>query len=372
MSQNRILKSDITDTDFVDAYELRSDGYTLFLTVTIASTAFGTNIVTLNSPFTLNTYDDPVEVGDRFRLLGSSGADGYYLIDQILSPTTFTTIEPINNSTGGDGYFMYISGALRVGFDRQRYPAVNVVHDNVQEAIEDLDKAISGGGGGLTPAQHATLRQLIHLADGVGGPYEGFPTNAYREITPLNAAFPTSIIWYTSSAKVAKYVEKTVTYNPNKTPAIIEWKAYNTDGVTVLSTVTDTITYSGPFELYRIRGIVDSGVIVGTLTIETHKYVRQLIHLADGVGGPFEGFTTGAYREILPAANIFPTSIIWYDDITKTKKIVEKTIAYNTNKTVSLVSWKVYDVDGTTVLATVTDTPTYSGVFELDRTRAIT
>lgn len=373
MTQNRLLKSDVSDNEIVDAYELRSDGYHVYLTGPIVSTTSGTKTVVINSSFALNTFDDPVASGDRFRLLGSTGADGYYIIDQILSSTSFSVLESINTSAGGDGYFMYTAGGLHVGFDRLRYPAVNVTHDNVQQAIEDLDLAISGGGGGgLTPAQHATLRQLIHLADGVGGPMEGFPTNAYREILPASAPFPTSVIWWTSAAKVAKYVEKSITYNLNKTPSIIQWKAYATDGVTVLATVTDTITYSGPFELYRVRGIVDNGMLVGNLTIETHKYVRQLIHLADGVGGPFEGFSTGAYREILPAASIFPTSIIWYDDNTKVKKIVEKTISYNTNKTVSLVSWKVYDTDGSTVLATVTDTPAYSGIFETDRTRAIT
>ena len=143
-------------------------------------------------------------------------------------------------------------------------------------------------------------------------------------------------------------------------------------GIIMTGTVTDTITYSGPYELSRVRGIVDLYPIMGNLTAETHKYVRQLIHLADGVGGPFEGFSTGAYREMLPSASIFPTSIIWYDDISKAKKIVEKTIAYNTNKTVSLISWMVYDTDGFTVLATVSDTPTYTGILENNRTRTIT
>ena len=168
MTQNRPLKSDVSDNEIVDAYELRSDGYHVYLTGPIVSTTSGTKTVVINSSFALDTYDDPVASGDRFRLLGSTGADGYYIIDQILSSTSFSVLESINTSTGGDGYFMYTAGGLHVGFDRLRYPAVNVVHDNVQQAIEDLDLAISGGGGGgLTPTQHATLRELIHLADGV-------------------------------------------------------------------------------------------------------------------------------------------------------------------------------------------------------------
>lgn len=113
----------------------------------------------------------------------------------------------------------------------------------------------------------------------------------------------------------------------------------------------------------------DPSTLQGVSEIQ-HAALRQLIHLADG-DGPFEEFVSGAYREILPSASPFPTSVIWYEDISKTQKIVEKTITYNPNKTPATVSWKAYDVDGATVLSTVTDSMTYSGVFELTRTRAI-
>lgn len=102
----------------------------------------------------------------------------------------------------------------------------------------------------------------------------------------------------------------------------------------------------------------------------THRTLRQLIHLAEE-GGPFEGFASGAYQETLPAADPFPTSIIWWTDNTKVDKIVEETITYNSNKTIATDEWKVYDTDGSTVLATVTDTISYTGVFETSRTRTI-
>lgn len=101
-----------------------------------------------------------------------------------------------------------------------------------------------------------------------------------------------------------------------------------------------------------------------------HDTLRKLIHLADG-GGPFEGFTSGAYKEITPTAAPFPTSVIWWTDHFKTSKIVEKTISYNSNKTPSTIVWKAYDIDGFTVLATVEDIINYSGVFETNRTRTI-
>lgn len=105
------------------------------------------------------------------------------------------------------------------------------------------------------------------------------------------------------------------------------------------------------------------------LNAEQHAALRQLIHLADG-DGPFEGFASGAYCETLPAADPFPTSMIWYTASDKLHKIVEETITYNPNKTIATDQWKVYNAAGN-LLVTVTDTISYSGVFETSRTRTI-
>lgn len=110
----------------------------------------------------------------------------------------------------------------------------------------------------------------------------------------------------------------------------------------------------------------------GTLTDLQHSRLRQLIHLADGVGGPMEGFTSDAYRETLPASNPFPTSIIWWESSAKLKKIIEKTLTYDGSFNITTANWKVYDIDGTTVLAQITDTMTLDGPFELSRVRVIT
>lgn len=117
----------------------------------------------------------------------------------------------------------------------------------------------------------------------------------------------------------------------------------------------------------------DEGVVTGLsgsgITATQHKTLRQLIHFIDD--GPAEGFASGAYMETLPSANPFPTSFIWWESAAKLKKIVEETVTYNSNKTIATDEWKVYDTDGTTVLATVTDAISYSGVFETSRTRTI-
>lgn len=106
----------------------------------------------------------------------------------------------------------------------------------------------------------------------------------------------------------------------------------------------------------------------GGLTESAHRTLRQLIHFIDD--GPAEGFPSGAYKETLPSASIFPTSVIWWESSSKLKKIVEKTITW-TGVNASPIVWKMYDTDGSTVLATITDAISFSGVFETTRTRTI-
>jgi hypothetical protein len=108
-----------------------------------------------------------------------------------------------------------------------------------------------------------------------------------------------------------------------------------------------------------------------TVWKSAHAAVRHLIHFIDE--GPAEGFASGAYKEVIGGA--FPTSVIWWESSSKLKKIVEKIITRSgggaTNVKPTPIVWKVYDTDGSTVLATVSDAITYSGVFETARTRTI-
>jgi len=113
--------------------------------------------------------------------------------------------------------------------------------------------ASTSAGGSLTPAAHQTLRQLIHFIS--EGPGNGFATGAFKETLPFSSPFPTSIIWWESSAKLKKIVAKSIAYNPNKTPSTILWEMYATDGVTVIATVSDAISYSSVFETSRTRSI---------------------------------------------------------------------------------------------------------------------
>lgn len=111
--------------------------------------------------------------------------------------------------------------------------------------------------------------------------------------------------------------------------------------------------------------------IGSSLTETEHEKLRQLIHFINE--GPAEGFASGAYKEVLPANNPFPTQIVWWESSAKTQKIYEKLISYSLGKSKpSPIQWKMYAEDGTTLLTTVTDTIMYgTGPFELNRTRTI-
>lgn len=113
-----------------------------------------------------------------------------------------------------------------------------------------------------------------------------------------------------------------------------------------------------------------SGSSGGGITPQQHQTLRQLIHFIDE--GPGDGFASGAFKEVLPAGSIFPTSIIWYLDVSKTQKLVSKTIVWS-GIVPSTITWQVYNVDGVTVAHTVTDNITYvNTIFEQNRTRTIT
>lgn len=100
---------------------------------------------------------------------------------------------------------------------------------------------------------HRSVRDLIHFID--DGPALGFASGAFKETLPSADPFPTSEIWWESAAKLEKIVELTITRDAQKKPTTEVWQMYDTNGVTVLETVTDTIAYSGPFETTRTRAI---------------------------------------------------------------------------------------------------------------------
>jgi len=312
-----LSKSDFQDTDLVDSTELASDGYSSYKTISVTSTTSGSKTVEV-SPSSdifglLFDADAPVSVGDRVLLVGTTGgADGYYTVASVIDNDTFTVLESINTSTGGNAFFIYPPGASLVGFDPTGLSITTA--KNVQDALKDVAQNASG----ITANAHQTLRQLIHFID--DGPADGFVSGAYKEILPSGQPFPTSIIWWESAAKTEKIVEKTYTYNPNKTVSQVEWKMYDTDGSTVLIIVTDSISYvNGIFELSRVRsiGLVTNPVINSlstnsvtqfepevNLTVTGTGFTIDTVVWVDGVARITSFINSGSISCILPAAGL--------------------------------------------------------------------
>lgn len=132
-------------------------------------------------------------------------------------------------------------------------------YNNTQKAFLEGAGITNGlepsGGGGITPQQHETLRQLIHFID--QGPGDGFASGAVKITSPPGNPFPTSEIWYLDGTLNTKLVEKLIIYNGIQVPITITWNMYAIDGVTIIHTVVDTITYTNNvFETTRIRSII--------------------------------------------------------------------------------------------------------------------
>jgi hypothetical protein len=105
----------------------------------------------------------------------------------------------------------------------------------------------AGGWSELAPG--VSIHSVFMLND--CGPFEGFASGAYLEVTPGGTPFPTSWTWWTDTSKAIKIYEMAVTYSGAKITEVIR-RAYDVAGALAI-TFTDTVTYSGPFEVSRVR-----------------------------------------------------------------------------------------------------------------------
>jgi hypothetical protein len=77
---------------------------------------------------------------------------------------------------------------------------------------------------------------------------------AVREITPAGALFPTNETWYRDATKTVVLLDLVYIRDPSGKPTQLIWLIYSLNGVLV-ATVTDTITYSGLYEIQRVRTV---------------------------------------------------------------------------------------------------------------------
>jgi hypothetical protein len=165
---NEISKTDINDSEIVDAIELASDGYYVYRTVSLVSTTSLTREVKISTPTNLDrldNVDEPLQIGDRIEIIGNIAA-GFYTVEDIIDPTdTFKVLESILDSTGGTADFIHPSGASHIGVNS--YSFNNTSSTNLQEILEDFDVAITeadGYGASLPNANY--VGQLLFSVDG--------------------------------------------------------------------------------------------------------------------------------------------------------------------------------------------------------------
>lgn len=238
-----VSRHDISDADFVDSPELASDGTSAYASFTVVSTTSGTKVVVLalngDGQGIRDQTEVPVEAGDSVVLTGTSGGlgNGTFTVASVTDNLTLVVTESIGTSTEGSASFRYPAGSTKVGIRATSAPGVSP--KTVQAFVDG----------------HAALQELVHMADGVGGPFASSLTGAYRETLPAADPFPTSIIWWTDATKVRKIVQKILTLNSSKLPTVIQWSVFAADGTTVVGQVTDAISYSAVFETSRTRTI---------------------------------------------------------------------------------------------------------------------
>jgi len=153
-----ITNKDIEDGSIIDAEELASDGTSEYNTgVSVVSTTASTKEVlfTGTNLYLIRDKDARAESGDKIVLSGTTGADGTYTIDEVLTDTKVTVVESINDSTGGTASFRYPPGASKVGVDPSSIAGTSAT--NVQQVLEEIS-----AGSGWGEDDHENADTLVH------------------------------------------------------------------------------------------------------------------------------------------------------------------------------------------------------------------
>lgn len=98
---------------------------------------------------------------------------------------------------------------------------------------------------------HQALLDIVHFLE--DGPGDGWASGAVcvRIGTAPNAG---GWVWYTSTALSARIIDMTINYATNSIlPSTKVWRLYAANGTTVIRTLTDTYTWTGPILTQRQR-----------------------------------------------------------------------------------------------------------------------
>lgn len=225
-------RADLSDADFLDAPELLADGSTLtpFRSITgLLSINAGSSQVTVPSTelLTLNR-DAPIEAGDLVVISGATAGNGSYTITAIISEQVFeVTPAPSGTGSGGTASFYYPAAATRIGVNPSG--RTNFSANTLQGALNQLDAAITGGGGsGVTSIDFLLENE------------PPAPSNNYSNI--ISGALVTQEDWRRADTTLIK--RNSYTYTSGRVTSETR-NVYAANGTTIIGQLTVAYTYSG-------------------------------------------------------------------------------------------------------------------------------
>lgn len=77
------------------------------------------------------------------------------------------------------------------------------------------------------------------------------PTSGYKELLPEGSIFPNTEIWYADYSKTKKIIEKNIVWS-GVVPIKIDYKLYDTDGITITKHIQDEMNYTNKIFLTTI------------------------------------------------------------------------------------------------------------------------
>ena len=202
-------------------------------------------------------------VNSRPVALGTSGStdfgDGYF--------TDFTTetrvgdaVSRINEALKEISASLAILSGSGIAFETQGVELtpsavrVNFTGSGVSGAVTS---SVGGGDEVTYTVPGIDYRQILFLAD--CGPFENFSTASMVHSFSYSPRppFVSSSVWFSDSSKTQRIFE--IDYgirNSRKQATQIVYKVYESDGLTVKTTIRDIVTYEGPVEVSRTRTII--------------------------------------------------------------------------------------------------------------------
>jgi hypothetical protein len=189
-----------------------------------------------------SSLDPPIEDGS-FRYVSGSGI-------RFREEGKLRTTQPYGNPTGSIAPTIFdditkgydLGSTWIISSSQQAYILVDPTSGSA------VWKETTVTASGISETDHKSLRHLIHFIN--EGPGDGFYSNPFREIS--GGIFPTRVTWWSDSNKTFRLFQTEITRS-GIYPITESHKMFAADGLTILASAKDVITYSGAFELARSR-----------------------------------------------------------------------------------------------------------------------